>query len=1453
MPVETTLARLAARPRALARARLHVVPRRAAAWAAALQLAALAVLALVSAARPYEGVWLQAAAATWLVWLVPLALTVHAAWRGRPRRFDAAVAAAAEESDHLNPGAPDVFRTALHPEVHAPTVRAALEQLFAQWEPRLRVPSTPRVFGGDRGGRLRLVALLLALLAAVVVVLSPLAFPRLGNPGTMLARMATPGRVLERIPAPHLEPRTMPAFVARGDTLRVLVDVRHVPDDVPVHARILPSRAGRTEEVRHELSRAHPEADTLTPEISPSSHEVSRNASRQEMHASQRLLRFGPVTEDLVVRFTARGASSPAYVVAMVEPPRLRSLRAVITPPAYTRLPSETIPAFSTGLVVVPGTRITWRGEVDRPLAAWTATWETDGEREGESEEETGVGAETGRRVLGQGSGDVVAFAGVVRAAGTLRVALEDRAARGGASRREGPWRVEVREDQPPEVTLEVPEGDGELPRGLKVGIAFRATDDFGVSAVRLHHELRDAQGEVKARGARVVTSWRDARDGRGRGLWDGMAPGVLPVRPQPGEVVELWVEAMDNDAVAGPKTARSGRVRLRLPSLDEVRADVAAREREASTALAGALQREARRQREEERPDRGMNSEMPPQLASEWEVRRILSEEPRRHLQNLQRQLDAEIRQLQAAAPSREAASLAQPPRPAQQADAAKTREDQKREEQAARQAKVLEALKKEVEAMERRVPAPSLTQASPREQARALENLNRDQKDLERRLKDTPLKDAQAASPRAERPDAAERMRRQNRERLEEELARQLADQEALKGWLAEEQRLQEAREQREAAAARQREQVRADVQDAIEQLETAMKKGLENGTLGPDLLEKMDRVRELLEEVLDEEQQQNLVRESLRDPSAGELERALREMSDRPHDMRRDLERAIEMLENLREAKALREMAADLRALEEKQAALAERLEKESPAQANAGQEAREAQEAKELQELAAQQENLARQLEAQMSRLDASPEKAARKDPARESARSSSRQAREEMKRTQDALRKPRPERKQGSTSAGLAAKKLAEAAAQMEQAAAQMDQGANQSEMRDVLEETLEFARWLEDGSGATVAPARDEAQAVARVARWLARRMNALAAARPFDGDVLKRAAASMVAHADALATVDARESLAGLAQVRAQARGAARELLKWLSESQEGGGGNDEGEGQGDNDFGGGEQGESGEEGSQGMARRMRGLSGQQMAANRLTEQLLRSMMEERRQEQHTRSGGAPGPGQTGGTPREDGRQTSGASGSGASEGGRSARQGAGASGMSGQSGEDRGGESGNGSTGSSGGSGAEGENGGEGEEGASGSSRARGAAANAQQQVADELESLAERADDAGGAARALRRLAEEARALERALRSGRLDAEELRKRQEQFRTRLLESADAQEERGQQRERRAEAYRGGTAAFEGRALPVDSLATELKRRREDARRLPLTPEQKRRVEWYYERLLGE
>ncbi len=1464
-PRRPVLARLGAVPHALWRARHLAAPRRALVVTASLQLALLAVFAFVSAARPYEALWLRLAAATWLLWLWPLARLGLSAVRLRaadttrrgarllpkPSR-GLSVRDVAEELDRLNPDAPDVFRTALRPEAHAPATLDALEELYARWEPRLHVPAPPRTFGNDPGGIARRLLAFVAAALTILVLTAPLWLPVSlrplhalnGGPGALLTRMVLPLRVLAAIPAPRLTPGDLPLYMARGDTVVVTVAVEHVPAHRPVYAHVRAGTSGPQDEIRYTLM-------TL-----PGDVRLQDDSSGRKLPDSgaYRIFRFGPVTTDFTLRFTTLNTSTRVHAVTVTPPPQLKTLSVLVTPPAYTGLPRETFEPLPEDLAVLPGSRLAWSGTADRPLAHWNAQWtdhvaeeKTEGETEEEAAGKAGGGAAGPQGVsLAGGQGERFGISRTVRAAGSLRLSLTDHAARGGGRSVAGPWRIALRADRPPEITLQTPAGDGELPRSLKVPVIFRATDDFGISAVRLHYSLRDAHGVVKATALRDVTAWRDARDGRGVGVWDGSAADALPVAPVAGETVELFLEALDNNAVQGPSRARSATVRLHLPSLEEARAALSERERAAATGLTSALEREKHREREAARPDRAAAAEAIP-AATEWDVRRVLIDAPRRHAGELRRQIAAELELAREAA--REAGThkdpLRDPPGRAQSPEAAESAPVP------AKTVAALEALQRQLEAQEKRLPTPAAAHAPPDEQRELLEALREDQRHLERALGATSPPPAprtpSGPSTRAHKEQAA----RENRRRLEDELKANRKEQEQLYGWLQDKQRADERERARRDAATRQAEQARADLESALRQMEQAMRTGIEDGTLTPDVLEKMDRVRELLQEVLDDQEKDAWERAARDETVAPEdVRRALEDLT-RKGGIRAELEQAIRMLETVRDLRELQHLARDMRTLEEEQRALAdgmaEAAAREDDSRAATAETApRTAQEAAQeaahqAADQAADQEKLAQRLQQSLQDMAQLADKPSMQGLPRESLRKPSQEALREMQRAREQLKKERPDRQRGQESAQRAAQKLAAAAAEMEKALAQMSRTGNKAEMREVLEETLEFTRWL-DGLGTT----REDAQAVARVARWLAGRMDKLAEARAFESDVLRRSAASMAAHADALATEG---SPAALGEVHRQARNGARELLKWLSQ-EESGGGSDEGDGQGDNDFGGGDQGEGQQEGTQGMASRMRGVSGQQMAANRMTQELLRSLMEERQ----PRGGGEGAPDPHGGESQGDQRSSG--------QGQREGMQGQ-APGGSGRGGQRSGPEGG---PGMASGSGSGGEISGEGQQDGeapgtgngngnrNGNGVGRGAAANAQQQVADALESMAERADDAGGAARALRRLAEEARALERVLREGRMDPEEVRKRQERFRTRLLQSADAMEERGHRQERRAEVWAGGMEILDGgTALPMDSLATELRRRRENARRLPLTPEQKRRVEWYYERLLGE
>jgi hypothetical protein len=1309
------LARLEARLQAARRRLVRVTAARAALEALCVQLFLLPLAGILAAAYPFDPLGPQLALATYALYLwVPVRLA-RAHRRGL---FEARTIAAS--LDRLNPEAPDIFRTVLSRDSHGEETWEALNVFYAPWEARLH-DSKPRVWTKTRGRWMGA--------AAAVALILPFAAGRtVGGAGEVFARMLLPVRAWNAIPAPRLTPVGLPEVVMRGDSLVVVVRADNISRSRPVYVHQVDAMAGETRYV------------------------MERDRAGFARHA------FGPASADFSLRFSTPGFATKLFPIRVAEPPRLASLSVVVQPPAYAGLPVERLPEMPALLSLLPGSRVTWTARAAAPLAGLSADY-------------------SGTKIQVSGGRRDFSFGQRVTRAGELRLRLAD--AR-GAQAPEGPFRIELKIDAPPEITLLAPAGDQDLGRTFKLPVLFRARDDYGLSRIWLRYSIlrgeSEGAGGSATSGSLDVTRWLNAREGAGAGIWD--AGGL---RLEAGDAVELWLEAFDNDAVGGPKSSLSARVRLRLPSREEARAAVEAGERDAAVSLASALEREKRLRREEARPDKGASTEAGAQAiplgASEAEVRRVLSDAPRQHLQELKRQLDAEVQAAEKGLQEAKAGERSKAP-------------------QAERSLKALQELRKEIQAQEKRLPSPAIGQAPVDRQKQALEALTADQKTLEKKLQEK----------KADGPLAG------NRRQLEESLKRNLQEQKDMKAWLGEKERNASTERKRAEQAAQNAAQMEQDMKRALEQIDKAMEKGLENGTLSPEILDKMERVRELLEEVLDEGEKESL-RQAGGDErvEAEDLQKAMRDLLDKKEGLRQNLESAIRMLEALRETRALRDAAAEARELSESQKELADDI----------GKPAKEAGQKENAAALAERQEDLNRRMDEALKDLENLSKKPALKEALKDLDKQKPREARANMQKAADKLKAPSPDRKAAKQGADLASKQLKQMAAEMEKKVAQMDKASNAAEIRAMLEETLDFSSWLEAARDPRGASARSWGgeegvrQAAVRLARWLRGRLEKLADADPFNGEVLRREAAALGFTADALATASgAREGMEGL---REHALKAARELFKMLDKEEEGNG-DEEGDGEGDSEAGGGAQGESGQEGLSG---RMKGAAGKQGAVNRATQELLRSFLEGRKEGSQGSSGQGAGGQSPGGSKPQAGGQVSPRGGS-----------------LDGAGGEP-GGE-GKGET--------------EGAEGEGGKSGNANGPANAQQQVGESLEQLAEAAGDAGGAARKLRQLAEEARELEEALRRRSLSPAEIQRRQERFQTRLLEAAHALEERGQERERRAEAYKGGVLppAGDAGAFYDENWIRELKRRRDEARKLPLPPEQKRRVEWYYDQLLA-
>lgn len=134
------------------------------------------------------------------------------------------------------------------------------------------------------------------------------------------------------------------------------------------------------------------------------------------------------------------------------------------------------------------------------------------------------------------------------------------------------PYTIKVLNDLAPTVELKKPGSDIELPPGGTLRLEGNAGDDFGVARLTLH--LNRADG--------LALKARPYREGKSFRLADGTFPQRLeykdfvelekltsatglPVRLEPGQVLEYWLEAADGCDFPGPNLARTPTFRVTI------------------------------------------------------------------------------------------------------------------------------------------------------------------------------------------------------------------------------------------------------------------------------------------------------------------------------------------------------------------------------------------------------------------------------------------------------------------------------------------------------------------------------------------------------------------------------------------------------------------------------------------------------------------------------------------------------------------------------------------------------------------------------------------------------------------------------------------------------------------------------------------------------------------------
>ncbi|MBI5836421.1 MAG: hypothetical protein HZB25_04165 [Candidatus Eisenbacteria bacterium] len=246
------------------------------------------------------------------------------------------------------------------------------------------------------------------------------------------------------------------------------------------------------------------------------------------------------VQRNMSYRVEVDGHRSPVYNIRLQEPLSVLSFRKRLEFPAYSGLPSQEINSATGELDALKGTRATLEIETSGDVAAAFLV----------------RGAV--RTALEPVDHHHFRARLPLMESGEYRVRLEEK---GGLAVEAGPYALNVVPDEAPRVTIEEPRTSGYFETDLHLPVAARAADDFGLSRAELvvegpegRHTRVNLPLAAAARQADLALDW-DAS----------------PLNLGPGEGVTLWVEVRDNDAVSGPRSARSETRAFRMPTLAEM------------------------------------------------------------------------------------------------------------------------------------------------------------------------------------------------------------------------------------------------------------------------------------------------------------------------------------------------------------------------------------------------------------------------------------------------------------------------------------------------------------------------------------------------------------------------------------------------------------------------------------------------------------------------------------------------------------------------------------------------------------------------------------------------------------------------------------------------------------------------------------------------------------------
>jgi hypothetical protein len=246
----------------------------------------------------------------------------------------------------------------------------------------------------------------------------------------------------------------------------------------------------------------------------------------------------------------AQGVQSDLYKITVVDKPRVIGLRLTFNYPRYTQLKTQVVDENDGNINAIAGTKVQIEARTNKELSQANIFFSDSSRSEMKIE---GTSA----------TGEIL-----VKRDDSYHIELWDKI----GTKNQDPieYKITKIDDQYPLVEILEPGHDQDLTENMRVPLLIRISDDYGFSSLKLSYQIVSEGEETEEKTIKIdiPNNNRSAMDVEY--LWNLSHYPLVP-----GDLVRYKAVIFDNDTFLGPKKAESKTYSVRLPSLDEIVAEV--------------------------------------------------------------------------------------------------------------------------------------------------------------------------------------------------------------------------------------------------------------------------------------------------------------------------------------------------------------------------------------------------------------------------------------------------------------------------------------------------------------------------------------------------------------------------------------------------------------------------------------------------------------------------------------------------------------------------------------------------------------------------------------------------------------------------------------------------------------------------------------------------------------